>query len=123
MVDTCFLIDLIREDPGAIRFTEGSPLLSTTSISAAEFLYGARLSTKPGVMEAARGFLDHFPVLPFDGEAAVLYAEIAAELGHRGGRISSFDELIAAIVLRHDETLVSRDTHFAAIHGLEVIPY
>lgn len=123
VVDTCFLIDLIREDPGAIRFAEEAPLLSTTSISAAEFLYGARLSIQPGVIEAARGFLAHFSILPFDGDAAFLYAEIAADLRHRGGMIASFDELIAATVLRHDETLVSRDRHFTAIHGLDVISY
>jgi len=123
VVDTCFLIDLIREDPGAIRFAEGAPLLSTTSVSAAEFLYGAQISTKPGVIEAARAFLAHFPILPFDRDAAAIYAEIAAGLRQSGGRISSFDELIAATALRHGEVIVSRDTHFTAIPGLEIIPY
>ncbi len=123
VVDTCFLIDLIREDPGAIRFAEEAPLLSTTSISAAGFLYGAQIRMKPGVIEAARAFLAHFPVLPFDSDAAALYAEIAAGLRDSGNRVSSFDELIAATVLRHGEEIVSRDTHFSAIPGLLVVAY
>ncbi len=123
VADTCFLIDLIRQDPGAIRFAEETPLLKTTSISAAEFLFGARTSTRSDVIEAARVYLAHFPILAFDAEAAGVYAEIASGLRKRGGRISSFDELIAATALRYDEAIVSRDTHFTSIPGLEVVSY
>ncbi len=123
IVDTCFLIDLIREDPGAMQFAEDEPVLRTTSISAAEFLFGAKINTRPGILDAARMFLTHFPILPFDTEAAIFYADIAAELRQSGSRISSFDELIAAIALRHDDAIVSRDTHFRAISGLSVLPY
>lgn len=106
-----------------MNFAESVPDLKTTSVSAAEFLYGARISVRPGLLEAAHAFLDHFRILPFDLEAAILYADIAADLRGQGGRISSFDELIAAIALRHDEPLVTRDTHFSAIRGLTVLPY
>jgi predicted nucleic acid-binding protein len=123
VADTCFLIDLIREDPGAIRFAEEAPDLRTTAVSAAEFLYGARIGSTPGLLEAALAFLDHFPILPFDADSAIIYARIAAELRQSGSRISSFDELIAAIALRHDEALVSRDNHFSGIPGLSVFPY
>ncbi len=123
IVDTCFLIDLIREDPGAIRFAENEPLLRTTSVSAAEFLYGARISTRPGLFDAARTFLAHFPILPFDTESAMIYADIAAELRQSRNRVSSFDELIAAIALRQNDAIVSRDTHFTAVPGLTVLPY
>jgi len=40
-----------------------------------------------------------------------------------GRRISTRDELIAAIALRHDETLVTRDLHFSEIDELEIISY
>jgi predicted nucleic acid-binding protein len=123
IVDTCFLIDLIREDPGAIGFAEQFSNLKTTSISAAEFLYGARISVRPGLYDTARKFLAYFPILAFDAEAASLYADIAADLKQSGSRISSFDELIAAIVLRHGEEIVSRDARFKTISGLKVIPY
>jgi hypothetical protein len=106
-----------------MRFAGDAAALETTAISAAEFLYGARLSTKQGVIETARAFLAHFTILPFDTEAATVYAEIAVELRQQGSRISSFDELIAAIALRYDEAVVSRDAHFTAIPGLTVLSY
>jgi len=123
IVDTCFLIDLIREDPGAMRLAESGRDLRTTPVSAAEFLYGARISTRPDILDAAWRFLDHLPILPFDAECAVLYADIAARQRELGNRISSFSELIAAIVLRHDDEIVSRDRYFAAISGLNVRSY
>ena len=123
VVDTCFLIDLIREDRGAIRYVEQEQVLRTTSISVAEFLYGARTSRNPGFTDLARTFLSYFPVLPFDLESAELYADIAAVLRRSGTRISSFDELIAAVALRNGEPIVSRDAHFSVIPGLTVISY
>ena len=123
VADTCFLIDLLRQDPGAMSLADTVPDLKTTSISSAEFLYGARISVRPGRMDAAHAFLGHFRILPFDLESAILYADIAADLQAQGGRISSFDELIAAIALRYDEPLVTRDAHFSAIRGLTVLPY
>jgi predicted nucleic acid-binding protein len=123
IVDTCFLIDLIREDPGAIRYAKHDAVLRTTAISAAEFLYGARISMKPDLADAARTFLSYFPILSFDSESAALYADIAAGLRRSGRRISSSDELIAAIALRHDEAIVSRDTLLSSIPGLSVISY
>ena len=123
IVDTCFLIDLVRGDAGAMKFAEQAPHLSTTSISAAEFLYGAQISAKSGVVDAARAFLAHFPILPFDSDAAAIYADIAAGLKNNGNRISSFDELIAAIALCHGGEIVSRDIHFSEIPGLSIVRY
>jgi predicted nucleic acid-binding protein len=37
--------------------------------------------------------------------------------------ISTFDELIAAIALRHDEPLVMRDRYFSAIERQDIISY
>ncbi|HOT03573.1 MAG TPA: PIN domain-containing protein [Methanolinea sp.] len=116
--DTSYLIDLVSEDPGAIQFDPESSLLSTTSISAAEFPYGVGTSAKTGVIEAATAFS---PILPFDAGPAALHAEIAAGFRDSGDRTSSFDELIAAAVLRHGEEIISREAHFSAIPGLRVV--
>lgn len=123
IVDTCFLIDLMREDPGAVSLAESVDDLRTTSVSAAEFLYGASVSTHEKVREVSGRFLEYFPVLPFDKEAAIVFADIAMQLRKTGSRISSFDELIAAIVIRHNETLVTRDSHFTDIPGLRTTRY
>jgi len=123
IVDTCFLIDLIKGDTGAMRFADEAPLLSTTSVSAAEFLYGARISAKSGMIDAARAFLTHFSIVSFDSDSAAVYAEIAAELKKKGSRISSFDELTAAIAIRHGGEIISREMHFSEVPGLSVTRY
>ncbi|MDD1690173.1 MAG: type II toxin-antitoxin system VapC family toxin [Methanoregula sp.] len=122
-MDTCFLIDLMKGDPDAEQVTQLHNPLKTTSISSAEFLYGAKKSGKKKVYDVSEKFLHFFPVLPFDAESAVIYADIASSLSGRGRHISTFDELIAAIALRHDEPLVTRDRHFSIIDGLDIVSY
>jgi tRNA(fMet)-specific endonuclease VapC len=123
LADTCFLIDLMKGDPGAEEITKIHNPLRTTSISSAEFLYGAKKSGNKKVYEVSEKFLRFFPILPFDAKSAVIYADIASSLAGSSRHISTFDELIAAIALCHDEPLVTRDRHFAAIDGLELVPY
>lgn len=113
----------MKGDRDAEKITKIHNPLRTTSISSAEFLYGAKKSGKKKVCDVSERFLRFFPVLPFDAESALIYADIAHALSGRGRHISTFDELIAAIALRHDEPLVTRDRHFSAIDGLEIIPY
>jgi predicted nucleic acid-binding protein len=97
--------------------------MKTTAISSAEFLFGARNSGKKKMYDISEKFLRFFPVLPFDAESAVIYADLASTLSGTGRRISTLDELIAAIALRHDEPLGTRDRHVSEIAGLEIIPY
>jgi predicted nucleic acid-binding protein len=113
----------MKGDPDAVEITKLHKPLRTTSISSAEFLYGAKKSGKKNVYDVSEKFLRFFPVLPFDAESAVIYAGIESSLSRTGQHISTFDELIAAIALRHDEPLVTRDQHFAAVDGLELMSY
>ena len=123
IVDTCFLIDLMKGDSGAEQIALDNKQLKTTAISSAEFLTGAKRSNKKTVYEISEKFIRFFPVLPFDAESAVVYARIAHTLSGTGRHISSFDELIAAIALRNNEPLVTRDQHFRTIDGLDIIAY
>ena len=123
IVDTCFLIDLMKGDSGAELIVRKNKQLKTTAISSAEFLYGAKRSGKKTVYEISEKFLRFFPVLPFDAESAVVYARIAHPLSGAVRHISSFDEMIAAIAIRNNEPLVSRDGHFSHVEGLNIISY
>lgn len=122
IVDTCFLIDLMKGDSGAEQIALDNKQLKTTAISSAEFLTGAKRSDKKTVYEISEKFIRFFPVLPFDAESAVVYARIAHTISGTGRHIST-DELIAAIALRNNEPLVTRDQHFRAIDGLDIIAY
>jgi len=113
----------MKGDPDAEEITKLHNPLKTTSINSAEFLYGAKKSGKKKVCDVSEKFLRFFPILPFDAESAIIYADIASALSGSGRHISSFDELIAAIAIRHDEPLVTRDRHFSAVDGLELISY
>jgi tRNA(fMet)-specific endonuclease VapC len=113
----------MKGDPDAEEVTKIYKSLKTTSINSAEFLYGAKRSGKKKVYEVSEKFLNFFPVLSFDAESAVIYAGIASALSGSGRHISSFDELIAAIAIRNDEPLLTRDRHFSTIDGLEIISY
>ena len=113
----------MKGDPGAGKIVTDYKPLKTTAISCAEFLYGAKKSGKKNVYDVSEKFLNFFPVVPFDAESAVIYAGIASSLSGSGRHISTFDELIAAIALRSNEPLVTRDRHFSAIDGIELISY
>lgn len=113
----------MKGDPDAEAVTDLHNPPRTTSTNSAEFLYGAKKSCKKKVCEIFRKILPFFPVLPFDAGSAVIYADIASALFGSGRHIPGFDELIAAIAIRHDEPLVTRDRHFSAIERLELIPY
>jgi predicted nucleic acid-binding protein len=113
----------MKGDPGAEEIVTRYKPLKTTSISCAEFLYGAKKSGKKKMYDISEKFLHFFPIVPFDAESAFIYADIASSLSRGGRHISTFDELIAAIALRHNEPLVTRDRHFSAVEGLELILY
>jgi predicted nucleic acid-binding protein len=44
IVDTCFLVDLMKGDPGAEEMAQSRKNLKTTSVTSAEFRFGARQS-------------------------------------------------------------------------------
>jgi len=108
VLDTNVVSELMKPAPAAevARWVAGQPatMLYTTSVSQAEVLHGIALlpaGKRRGALEvAAEAMFDEDfggRVLPFGGEAARAYAQIAANR-HRAGRpISQFDAQVAAI--------------------------
>ncbi len=102
--------------------------LFVTTITEAEMRYGVAL-LPPGrrrellmaMIEAilAEDFADR--VLPFDGAAAIAYAEIAAGRRRAGKAISQFDAQIAAIARSRGCALATRNEADFADCGIEVI--
>jgi len=90
------------------------------SIIRAELLFGARKSQQ--VERNLEGFarlLQPFESLPFDDEAAGHYGLTRAILEKAGTPIGANDLLIAAITLRRDCVLVTRNhREFARVPGL-----
>jgi predicted nucleic acid-binding protein len=91
--------------------------LFTSAVSEAEILYGIELLPKGKrrdrlLAEAEAMFSEDFAgrILPFDEEAARVFAEIAAGRRTQGRPIAEFDAQIAAIARTHRAALATRNT-------------
>jgi len=132
VLDTNVLSELMRSEPAAAVFgwvaAQPRALLHTTSVNKAEILYGIAAlpdgRRRHALATAAEAmFTDDFAgrVLPFDGVAAVYYAEIAADRRRRGRPIEAFDAQIAAIARAVGAELATRDTAGFAGCGVTVL--
>jgi tRNA(fMet)-specific endonuclease VapC len=125
-LDSTFLIDLLRGDPGAqdrLRELERSrEPRCVTPPAAAEVLVGANRG-EGAFLEAAEGLLASLTWLEFDSEAARIAGRIGADLIARGQPLPGPDLFIAAISLRHGQPLLTRDHRFARVKGLLVETY
>lgn len=94
-----------------------------SAISVGEMLYGIE---RTGRHEETRArfeveIIGHMQVLPFDLEAARVYATTKVELHRLGQPLDEPDLRIAAIALSRDLTVVTgNEAHFRRIAGLRV---
>lgn len=103
--------------------SSGIPL-SKTEINVIELYRGAYLSRKTHQnLEEIKKLLECFQVLELEESVYKVFASLSANLLSKGTSIGAFDELIAAITLFHGERIVTRDSHFKEVTGLEVIVY
>jgi predicted nucleic acid-binding protein len=97
-----------------------------SALTLGELLYG--LERKPGADRLRRrleaDFLPLITVLPFDAEAARIYARIRAQLERAGVPLSEADLQIAAIALSRGLRLLTGNArHFRRIEGLELVEF
>jgi tRNA(fMet)-specific endonuclease VapC len=94
--------------------------IALCSVVSAELWYGAERSHNP-TREHARvdAFVGQFDSLPFDTDAARIYARIRHHLATLGLPIGPYDLQIAAIALAHNLILVTHNTtEFSRVPGL-----
>lgn len=127
VVDSTFLISLLRNDPATVRKAEELDKeggAATTVINVFEVTYGVyrSMSEVPRRMEAFERLMANFEVHDLDIEAAKKAAQISGTLSREGNTIDPFDSLVAGISLtRSAEALVTRNTaHFNRIPELIV---
>jgi predicted nucleic acid-binding protein len=125
--ETDFLIDLLRGEDHAVdkarEIEDRGERKATTPISATELLEGAYYVGGQHHLIAARDLLQNLEILEFDLEAADRAGEIGAELAREGRPIGIADTMIAGIVKRHGERLITRDDHYREVRGLVVERY
>lgn len=96
--------------------------LALCDVVKAELYYGAykssRLTANLALYEL---FFSQYVSLPFDGNAAVIYGEIRADLEASGKPIGAYDLQIAAIALTRRLILVTHNTkEFERVKGLSI---
>jgi predicted nucleic acid-binding protein len=125
-LDSTFLIDLLRRVPSAVahldRLEAAHEPRFVTPPAAAEVMVGAHgIGGKS--LHVAEELIASLPWLEFDRESCRLAGRIEAELIARGEPMSASDLFIAAVSLRHEQRLVTRDRGFARVPGLRVETY
>ncbi len=132
VLDTNVLSETLRPlpDPRALAWLGAQSRLAlfTTTVTRGELFYGIRLlpdgqrrTALLSAVQAIFGVDMAGQVLGFDGEAADIYAEIAAARKAAGRPISQFDAMIAAIARSRGASLATRNIKDFVDCGITVI--
>lgn len=93
-------------------------------MNALELYKGVYRSNKPTEnLNEIMWVLEILSVLLIDVPVYTVFGALSASLKTKGRPIGEFDTVIAAIVHCYDDKLVTRDTHFHEVPGLEVIEF
>lgn len=120
ILDTDYLVALLRGDAAAAAQADKIKSPKTTIINAFELYYGADRSRNPKKSHAeVNSLLRSMDVLEFEMPAVLASAKIQAELMNAGNPVNILDVLIAGIVMVNKEELLTRNVnHFNRINGL-----
>ena len=132
LLDTNVLSELMRAKPSSQVLAwvdaQAASELVISAITVAEILYGiARMADgkrKQGLLDlATQMFEEDFAgrILPFDTEAAVHYAGLAAESEANGKVVDMADGQIAAIAALRDARVATRNVRHFDYLGVPVI--
>jgi tRNA(fMet)-specific endonuclease VapC len=121
LLDTNIVIGLFAGDPAVVETLEDKTAVFLCVPVMGELRYGALASTRAQQNLARLEELGRaVEVLICDSETARCYAELKFKLRKKGRPIPENDVWIAAIANQHKLTLLSRDSHFHGIEGLDV---
>ena len=126
LLDSTFLIDLLRGKKDTLRIINGKESLVTTQINMYEIIKGLFLKniTSSRFAEVMEIF-GNISVLPLDDRAVIKSAETYSELTKKGAEAHNFDCMTAGIALSNGiKVIVTKNVkHFKRIGGIKVEPY
>ena len=129
IVYTCFLIDLMRADSGALqalqKLERGSEPLRVPTVVLYELWEGIeRCSTPIRELRAVEAILASHPTVDLSAAAAKRARRLSAQLARRGEVVDDLDILIAGCALQEGDALLTRNlAHFERVTDLRVHPY
>lgn len=126
VLDSTFLIDLLRGEKNTLKIVEGKDLLVTTQINLFEVIRGIFLGQNPTkkLLDAMELFAN-IRVLSLDNNSITKSADISANLYKKGEVIDDNDCLTAGIALSNKcKTIITRNKdHFKRIKDLKIETY
>jgi tRNA(fMet)-specific endonuclease VapC len=121
LVDTNVVIALFAGEPATVERLERRPELFLCVPVLGELRYVALASSRVEEnLARLDGFSRRVLLLPCDAGTTVKYAAIRYGLRKKGEPIPENDVWIAAIAQQYRLTLLSRDSHFREIEGLDL---
>jgi tRNA(fMet)-specific endonuclease VapC len=132
LVDTCFCIDLLREQ--SLR-TDGAAtarlaeldrvMLQIPVFVLCELEAGARHASDPGrELRRVEDVVGGLVIVHTDEKLPAVYGELEIALRRAGTPVPPMDLLIGSMAVRHDLPLLTRDLrHYSLIPGLIVETY
>jgi predicted nucleic acid-binding protein len=128
ILDTSFLIDVLRGDESAADVVERldrSGPLCVSAVTVMELWEGIHLSNSEACeRESVQQMLEGLTEVPFDRPSAMMAGELNATFVESGRQIESADVMIAATALVKDEPVVTGNiSHFERFDDLEVVSY
>jgi tRNA(fMet)-specific endonuclease VapC len=124
ILDTNALSAFADGDQNLLPVIENEPGLALPVIVLGEYLYGIHQSRfQARYQRWLDAYLSLFDLLAVGKETARRYAELRRELKTAGTPIPSNDAWIAALAREHRLGVVTRDVHFQAIRGLQLLSW
>lgn len=127
VLDTDACVDIRRGHRPTIDMVnklEQGDRVAVTAVTVVELVQGAHGARHPDhELDIVRRWLAAFDILEFNGAAGWIAGRISAQHLSVGRPIGNFDTMIAASVIAHQGTLVTRNIrHFDRVDGLQLHP-
>ncbi len=127
LLDTCFLIDLLKGVPGAVSYAETLDGAATTAVNVYELFFGVEHGSvdRETRLREAESLVERLEVLSLDYESGRLAARFMSDLYRRGEPVDALDVFTAVIGLSHGcNSVVTRNKrHFERLSDITVEVY
>lgn len=121
LLDTNAAIAMIDDDRDLWRLLDLAGSISLPTTAFGELVHGAHASARVDEnLDRLSLLADLAGLIGTDVGTAILYGELKAATRRIGRTIPDNDLWIAAVAVQHGLTLVTRDTHFDAVEGIEL---
>ena len=119
LLDTNIIVAYFKQESTVVQKIVSSPRVILSTVVLGELYFGARKSGRVVQnLDRIEKFREDRLVLTIDVETSQLFGILKRDLEAKGITIPDNDIWIAAIAMRNDLTVVTRDAHFRHIGGL-----